>query len=143
MVTRFYWCQPANNLFMISLLLSVPQFFRFALLIIYVGCIMALSLLPPQDFPQVQLFEGADKVVHFLMYLIFSLLGCWSLKTEFNRTRILFIIPITMGWGIFMEIMQLNMQIGRSFSWYDELANCVGVLVGVIGYQLAIYKYAK
>jgi VanZ family protein len=128
---------------MISLLLSVPQFFRFALLIIYVGCIMALSLLPPQDLPKVQLFEGADKVIHFLMYLIFSILGCWSLKTEFNRTRILFIIPITMGWGIFMEIMQLNMHIGRSFSWYDELANSVGVLVGVIGYQLAVYKYAR
>lgn len=143
MVVRFLCLQPVNNIYMISLLLSVPQFFRFALLIIYVGCIMALSLLPPQDLPKVQLFEGADKVIHFLMYLIFSILGCWSLKTEFNRTRILFIIPITMGWGIFMEIMQLNMHIGRSFSWYDELANSVGVLVGVIGYQLAVYKYAR
>lgn len=143
MVAIFYWPQTANNLFMISLLLSVPQFFRFSLLIIYVGCIMALSLLPPQDFPQVQLFENADKVVHFLMYFIFSILGCWSLKTEFNRSRILFIIPITMGWGIFMEIMQQYMHLGRSFSWYDEMANCVGVLVGVIGYQLVVYKYAK
>ena len=69
---------------MISFLISVRQPFRFLLVILYIGCIAALSLLPPQNLPKVQLFQGADKVVHFMMYLIFSVLGCWALKAEEN-----------------------------------------------------------
>lgn len=128
---------------MVSFLLSVPQYIRFVLLVIYVGCIVALSLLPPQDLPQVELFPGADKLIHLSMYLIFSLLGCWTLKAEKNKTRIVWIILITVGWGIFMEYMQLEMHAGRSFSWYDELANATGVLTGIIIYILTSYSTVK
>jgi len=119
---------------MIYFLLSVRLSFRYALLVIYVGCIMLLSLLPPQDFPKIPLFDGADKVVHIIMYFIFSMLSSWALKTELYRSRILFIIPSTIGWGILMEIFQLEMHIGRSFSWYDALANTAGVALGTIIY---------
>jgi len=125
---------------MISFLLWIPQYIRFVLLIIYVGGIVALSLLPPQDLPRITLFYGADKVIHFMMYLIFSLLGCWALKAEENSRRILLIVFLTIGWGIFMEIMQLEMHAGRSFSWLDELANTTGVLMGIIIYRLTTYK---
>ena len=125
---------------MISFLLSVRQSFRIALVIIYVGCIVTLSLLPPQDFPQLPLFQGVDKVVHFMMYFIFSLLFCWAIKTELNYYRLFFIIPGTIGWGIFMEILQYSMHIGRSFSWYDILANTVGVACGVFIYVLVCPK---
>lgn len=122
---------------MISFLLSVRTSFRFVLVILYVGCIAALSLLPPQDLPQVQLFEGVDKVVHFLMYLFFSILGCWALKAEENRAGIWLILPVTIGWGILMEIIQLEMHAGRSFSWFDILANTIGVAVGILIYVFA------
>jgi VanZ family protein len=128
---------------MISFLLSVHQSIRFVLVIVYIGCIAALSLLPPQDLPQVQLFEGADKVVHFLMYLFFSILGCWTLKTEINRSGIWLTLPVTIGWGMLMELIQLEMHAGRSFSWYDILANSAGVVVGIIGYQLIVSKFAQ
>jgi len=126
---------------MISFLLSVRPFFRFLLVFIYVGFIMALSLLPPQDLPQVQLFRGADKVVHLIMYLIFSVLGCWALKAEENRTKIWLIIPVTIGWGILMELIQLEMRAGRSFSWYDIQANTAGVAVGILIYTFASRKF--
>jgi VanZ family protein len=128
---------------MISFLLSVHQSIRFVLVIVYIGCIAALSLLPPQDLPQVQLFEGADKVVHFLMYLFFSILGCWALKAEENRSGIWLTLPVTIGWGMLMELIQLEMHAGRSFSWYDILANSAGVVVGIIGYQLIVSKFAQ
>lgn len=121
---------------MISFLLSVRLAFRYTLVVIYVGCIMLLSLLPPQDFPQIPLFDGADKVVHIMMYFIFSMLSSWALKTEIYRSRILFIIPATIGWGLLMEISQFEMHIGRSFSWYDALANSVGVAIGTIIYLM-------
>lgn len=117
---------------MISFLLKINQSVRFILVIVYVGCIAALSLLPPQDFPQLPLFEGFDKVVHFMMYFIFSLLFSWAMKTELNYLRLLLIIPITIGWGVFMEIMQLEMHLGRSFDLYDILANSIGVSFGIL-----------
>ena len=122
---------------MISLLISVRQPFRFLLVILYIGCIAALSLLPPQDLPKVQLFHGADKVVHFMMYLILSVLGCWALKAEENRYGIWLIIPVAIGWGILMEFIQLELGSGRSFSWYDIIANTTGVVVGIIIYVFA------
>lgn len=122
---------------MISFILTVRQPFRFALLLFYVGCIVALSLLPPQNLPKVQLFRGADKLIHFTMYLIFSVLSCWSLKSEENGYAIWLILPVTIGWGILMEYIQLEMGAGRSFSMYDILANSTGVVVGILLYIIA------
>lgn len=119
---------------MISFLLSVRSFFRYSLVIIYLAGIVALSLLPPQDLPKLQLFKGADKVIHFMMYLIFSILGCWALKAEKNRSGIWLILPVTIGWGILMEFIQLEMRTGREFSWYDIQANTAGVAVGILIY---------
>jgi len=121
---------------MIAFLLSVRLPFRYALVVSYVGCIMALSLLPPEDFPKIPLFKGIDKVVHIMMYFIFSMLSSWALKIELYRSRTLFILPATIGWGILMEIFQLEMHIGRTFSWLDVLANTTGVAIGMIIYVL-------
>lgn len=121
---------------MISFLLSVRTSVRYAMVIIYIGCIMALSLLPPQDLPKLQLFRGADKVVHFMMYFIFSILFCWAIKSELKYYRLAISIPVTIGWGIMMEYLQLSMHAGRSFSIYDMLANSLGVFSGVIIYVL-------
>jgi VanZ family protein len=121
---------------MISYILSVRQSVRAFFVVLYVGCIAALSLLPPNDLPQIELFRGADKVVHFMMYYLFSILFCWTLKTELNYLRIFFIVFVTVGWGILMEFLQLDMHVGRSFSWYDALANTIGVAFGVLTYIL-------
>ena len=121
---------------MISFLLSVRLPFRYALVLIYVGLIMTLSLIPPQSFPKLPLFEGADKLVHIMMYLVFSVLSSWALKIELYRQRVWLIIPVIIGWGIFMEFIQLEMRMGRSFSWYDILANTTGATIGILFYLL-------
>lgn len=121
---------------MISYLLSIRQSVRILLVVIYVGCVAALSLLPMQDLPQVPMFRGEDKVVHFIMYFGFSILFCWTLKTELNFSKLFFVILVTVSWGILMEYLQLDMHIGRSFSWYDELANSIGSGFGILVYTL-------
>lgn len=128
---------------MISYLLAVRHFIRIILLAVYAGCIVALSLLPPNDLPHVQLFAGFDKVVHFLMYFLFSVLLSWTLKTEVRSYRLVAVILASVAWGIMMEYMQRSMHLGRSFSWYDVLANCTGVISGVILYQLVAAKFAR
>jgi VanZ family protein len=121
---------------MIYFLISVRPSFRYALLFMYVGCIMALSLLPPQDLPKIRLFENADKVIHFLMYFGFAILSSWALKAELNRSRIWLILPATIGWGFLMEVFQFEMHLGRSFSFYDMLANTTGATIGILIYLL-------
>jgi VanZ family protein len=125
---------------MMSYILSIRQSVRLFFVLFYVGCIAALSLLPPNDLPQIELFRGADKVIHFMMYFIFSILFCWALKTELNYSRIFFIVLVTVGWGILMEFLQLDMHMGRSFSWFDALANTIGVAFGILIYILASRK---
>lgn len=125
-----------------SYILSIRQSVRVFFVVFYIGCIAALSLLPPNDLPQIELFTGADKMIHFTMYFIFSLLFSWTLKTELNYYRIFFIVLVTVGWGILMEFLQLDMHMGRSFSWYDALANTIGVAFGILIYSLASRKVA-
>ena len=121
---------------MISYLLSIRQSVRILLVMIYVGCVAALSLLPLQDLPQVPMFPEEDKLIHFLMYFGFSILFCWALKVELNYLKLFYVILVTVGWGILMEYLQLDMHMGRSFSWYDELANSIGVCFGILVYIL-------
>lgn len=124
----------------VSYILSIRQSVRVFLVFIYLGFIAALSLLPPQDLPDVPMFRGADKLIHCMMYFIFSVLLCWTLKTELKYSRLFFIIVGTIGWGILMEYLQLDMHMGRSFSWYDELANSIGVIFGILIYILVTRK---
>lgn len=119
----------------VAFLLSVRRGFRIFFVLAYVGWVVALSLLPPQDLPPIPLFEGADKLIHFMLYFIFAMLSCWALKTELKFSTVYLIIPVTIGWGILMELFQLSMHIGRSFSGYDILANCLGTFVGVLVYM--------
>jgi VanZ family protein len=121
---------------MIYFLLGVKQPIRIVLVLLYICCIVALSLLPVQDLPKVPLFPGADKMIHFMMYFIFSLLSCWALKTEEHFYRLFLIVLLTVGWGILMEYIQLAMHMGRNFSWYDVVANSIGVLIGILIYML-------
>jgi len=46
-------------------------------------------------------------------------------------------IPV---WGILMEVMQLFMHQGRSFSWLDILANLVGAIIGVLVYRWMVFR---
>jgi VanZ family protein len=121
---------------MFSFIFSVRQPVRILLVLIYSLCIAALSLLPMHDFPEVPKFRGFDKVVHFSMYFIFSVLLSWAIKTELKYSRLLIISALTIGWGLFMEFLQYSMHLGRSFSWYDMFANALGVFLGLLFFVL-------
>lgn len=130
--------KPFNDIAMISVFFSLNQSLRIFIVLLYAGSIAVLSMLPPQDLPSIPLFEGADKVVHFLMYFIFSFLLCWAFKTENKFRRWIWVTSIAICWGIFMEYIQLFMHLGRSFSWYDVMANSFGVMVGIVFYRYGL-----
>jgi len=123
---------------MLSFFLKISQPVRNLLFVFYAACVLTLSLLPPSDLPKVSLFPEADKVIHFLMYFLFSGIGCWTLRTDVSKRNYYLIALISIGWGILMEILQLTMHDGRSFSIFDILANIAGVTCGILTYRFLI-----
>lgn len=119
---------------MISLLFSIPQWLRITLSLIYLSLIAFLSLLPPNDFPDIPLFTGADKIVHACLYLGLVWLACWSMHAEFKHIWYYLIILFAISWGAIMELFQLLMHMGRSFDLYDIIVNSIGSLIGVLIY---------
>ena len=121
---------------MLTLLFSIRQWLRILLSLIYLSGIALLSLFPSQDFPELPLFPGADKLVHSCMYLGLTWLASWSMHAEVKRVWYLLIILFSVGWGAAMECLQFLMQLGRSFELSDMIGNTIGTLIGVSIYIL-------
>ena len=128
---------------LISILFSIPQWLRIMLSLIYLMIIAFLSLLPPNDFPDIPLFPGADKVVHTCLYLGLTWLACWSMHSEVKHIWYFLIILFSIGWGTIMEIFQYLMHMGRSFDVYDILGNSIGTFIGVLIYILMAQQKRK
>ena len=99
------------------------------LFIFLIIAITLLSLLPPKsDFE----FGKSDKLNHFLAYAILSLnFGFISTKI-----RSYFIgIPFLIAYGLLIEFFQ-GFVPGRDPSFYDALANSVGVFLGFFIFRL-------
>ena len=93
------------------------------LFIILIISITVLSLLPPKSGLEL---GKSDKINHFLAYAILSLnFGFLSTKI-----RSYFIgIPFLIAYGLLIEFFQ-GFVPGRDPSFYDALANSVGVFLG-------------
>ncbi len=70
------------------------------------------------------------------MYLGLGWLVMWAFYkrnlSKAIRIILLFSVPV---WGAIMELMQLFMHQGRSFSWFDIIANIVGATLGGLIYK--------
>lgn len=97
--------------------------------IILIIAITVLSLLPPKSGLEL---GKSDKINHFLAYAILSLnFGFISTKI-----RSYFIgIPILLAYGILIEFFQ-GFVPGRDSSFYDALANSLGVFSGFFIFHL-------
>ncbi|WP_177169184.1 VanZ family protein [Kaistella antarctica] len=78
------------------------------------------------DYPF--MFDGIDKILHFG---IFALLG-FTFMAAFPRIKSLYFVQIMAIYGFLTEIMQDEMNFGRSLEALDVLADLIGVLIGYI-----------
>ena len=99
------------------------------LFIILIIAITILSLLPPKSGIEL---GKSDKLNHFLAYAILSLnFGFIS-----SKIRSYFIgIPFLIAYGLLIEFFQ-GLVPGRDPSFYDALANSVGVFSGFFIFRL-------
>ena len=122
---------------MISFIFSFKPWLRKTIGTLYLAIVALLSLLPSYDLPDIQLFPGADKLVHICMYLGLSFLACWSFEISRDRMKPLYMMLAgVFMYGVLMEILQRTMHNGRSFDFKDMLANLTGAVIGIL-----IYRY--
>lgn len=113
----------------------------------YLAGIAYASLSPSRKIPKLFVFPHIDKVVHFLMYFAFCILGNWAIdkrklidgKLQGNRKPLgdyLIIFILAVIWGFSMELFQRSMNLGREYSLNDMIANITGALGGAGIYYL-------
>ena len=90
--------------------------------------ILSLTPIPDLGLPRFKLLEF-DKLIHFIMYLIFALI--WGLKIENFLERKMEISAYLILFGLVLEILQHLLPFGRYFDLGDFVANSIGVLFGV------------
>ncbi len=118
---------------------------KYVYLSVWVLVIIVLSLMPKSSLgmEKVKLFENSDKIVHFMMYAILTILAIMAFKKRDVCTkRCLTIISIfSIFLGVMMEFLQEYLDIGRSFDTFDILANTTGVIFVIIFLNNKIVKY--
>ncbi|MEP7197590.1 MAG: VanZ family protein [Saprospiraceae bacterium] len=97
--------------------------------------ILILSLISKSTILQISIFDLAsvDKLGHCSMYGLDAFcIGMWTkiknLKISYCYTKI-FAFLFTMG--SLMEILQYLMAYGRTLDYLDQLANTIGILIGL------------
>ena len=76
--------------------------------------------------------SGNDKFYHFVFYAIFAVLLKLSIR---NKKMNFFIICFVVIYGIIIEILQGVLTTTRESDLFDVLANTLGAIVGLIGFQ--------
>ena len=97
--------------------------------IISVFIVLFLTILHFIKPPNVATFDSliqVDKLIHFLM---FFLLSSWFALIYGDKRKIILISSLVF-YGLFLELMQMQFFIFRSFEWFDWLADSMGVIVG-------------
>ena len=80
-------------------------------------------------------FSGIDKVIHFIMFFVFSgsLYFDWSkqsLPLKMTVRKVLIIAIISLSLGIVIEFLQTGMGLGRTGTAGDAAADALGAFAG-------------
>jgi VanZ family protein len=89
--------------------------------------IVIAVLIPGPNLPDVGI-GGLDKIVHISMF------GTWAIavRHDFNRSNFRFVLVFVIGmcFSLSTEVLQVFVE-GRTFDWYDVVADGVGLLAGL------------
>lgn len=85
-------------------------------------------------------FEGADKIVHFILFFLYAALWIlYGIKKTSRKNLLYFIIFISGSvYGLGMEYYQ-EFFTNREFSYWDAVADALGILAGTFVIQKSPY----
>ncbi len=104
----------------ILLVRAVQTLFFLALIVVVIATVI------PAPAMQVAITWN-DKILHFIAYLGLGLLGGTGWPER--RRSLLILMPL---FGLALEFIQGGLIPGRSFDWFDAVANAVGAYFGVM-----------
>lgn len=112
----------------------IPRFLTSA---VVTAGVLYLTLAPrPFGSVRIPLFEGADKVVHFMMFFAMAFAYHFDFrrgKKPVDEARLMGRIFVSLSaFGGLIELAQWKMRMGRSGDWYDLLADIAGAVYGII-----------
>ncbi|WP_288019973.1 VanZ family protein [Tenuifilum sp.] len=102
--------------------------------------ILILCGMPPSGIPKIRI-PGLDKIVHFGLFAVFSVLLITEQNTQRNQLTVkgkylLRGFTIAVLYGGLIELMQLWIFIGRGAEWYDFIADAIGAGIATLMYPL-------
>ncbi len=130
--------QKISMLHLISKLKKLSNFDYGVMALTWTILTLYLSLVPAKKMPNLNIWDivGIDKAGHLVFYIIFSFLWLMAFRSR-EKLKIIVLI-FSVSFGILMEICQFYLFNGRSFEYYDILANIIGSLIGVILFKKCI-----
>ncbi len=107
--------------------------------------ILIVTFLPGSSSKRIRLFIHADKLIHLLLFMIFSLLLIFDARRFFQTSSIQKNIAIAvtltgLAAGLFTELVQHFLIVGRSGTIGDLIADVGGILIGIGIYKIIIDK---
>jgi undecaprenyl pyrophosphate phosphatase UppP len=118
----------------------VPPVYRWAITLVFVGIVVALSIAPGVERPGDSIFAWLvvntatpiQKAMHLGVYALLALLWIWTLQgIESLSVRYAVVLVITISLGATLEWHQTNVP-GRYGTLSDVLLNILGIIVGLI-----------
>jgi len=111
-------------------------YFRYLLAILWTIVILILSLakMPVKDESAFNI-PNLDKLVHFSMYFIYTAILLIETKHITKKWTMYFVMLYTTFFGILMEILQQTVFTYRDGSFFDFLANTIGVVAAYWAYK--------
>nr|WP_275616038.1 VanZ family protein [[Muricauda] yonaguniensis]MDF0716866.1 VanZ family protein [[Muricauda] yonaguniensis] len=78
----------------------------------------------------------ADKITHFIFYLVFAFVGCLSLRERSSgsiglRKTLIVVLVFAILYGILIEVLQYTITADRMAEFGDVLANTLGAFTGI------------
>lgn len=107
--------------------------------VIAYGCLLRKPLytLPP--------IEGGDKWVHWLAFLILTLVLLWDSRAAGLKSWKMWLVAVAIPvvYGGVIELLQEQFFYPRTGEWMDWLADGVGVCMGVICWRIGMWWHER
>ncbi|WP_306013690.1 MULTISPECIES: VanZ family protein [unclassified Allomuricauda] len=110
--------------------------------LLFISWVVVITMLSLFSFPAMDLDPGsfnvpyADKITHFIFYLVFAFVGCMSVRERtmgnlglVKTIRIVLVLAII--YGILIEILQYTLTTDRMAELGDVFANTLGAFAGI------------
>ena len=110
--------------------------------LLFLSWVVVITMLSLFSFSSMDLDTGtlnipyADKITHFIFYLVFAFVGCLSLRERTLgslglRKTLIIVLFFAILYGILIEVLQYTITTDIMAEFGDVLANTLGAFAGI------------